>query len=588
MCAPPSHAVSPSPKTSWRPFWMSFVFTLGVLLVVTHPRAMVRAHGQIIEPLHKFATNEKHRNTVMAYIAQSMVEFRVNILTPILQFFVGLLALLSAMVAADRFFHCYTAVYWRNLSRRNALDRFNYVAVDENWKNAPTVVIQLPMFNERDVAQHVIECAREIRWPRSKLLIQILDDSTCAETRMAIEEAVESCKEEGVNVAYRWRSNRTGYKAGAMFEAMDDIVDYEYVCVFDADFSPDPDFLIKTIPWIHSNLQVGFVQARWTYINSSENLLTRVQTISLNYHIRCEQFARFSAGLFFNFNGTAGVWRRTCIIDAGGWNHRTTVEDLDLSLRAHLRGWKFIFLDDVTCLNEIPAEYDAFRKQQHRWSSGPMQLWRKAMSTVWGADIPLASKLYLNVFFFGTRMFATHVVSFFFYCFLIPVCAACPEVVIPFWALVYSPMLVTLSTVTFTPNGWLYAIPYVLFENAMTIVKLNAMMAGLLELEGSHEWVVTTKLGKWVAARVEKAKNIKLVKTIAAKRKRPMHIRELLMGLFFLLCGIWGVVFHARIGYSVFLFSQALVFFIFGLNWVDGLFASHQACASHHAREAHA
>lgn len=285
---------------------MSFVFTLGVLLVVTHPRAMVRAHGQIIEPLHKFATNEKHRNTVIAYFAQSMVEFRVNILTPILQFFVGLLALLSAMVAADRFFHCYTAVYWRNLTRRNALDRFNYVAVDENWENAPTVVIQLPMFNERDVAQHVIECAREIRWPRSKLLIQILDDSTCAETRMAIEEAVESCKEEGVNVAYRWRSNRTGYKAGAMFEAMDDIVDYEYVCVFDADFSPDPDFLIKTIPWIHSNLQVGFVQARWTYINSSENLLTRVQTISLNYHIRCEQFARFSAGLFFNFNGTAG------------------------------------------------------------------------------------------------------------------------------------------------------------------------------------------------------------------------------------------------------------------------------------------
>jgi len=578
MCAQPSHTVSPSPKTSWRPFWLSFVFTLGILLVVTHPSTMVRAHGQIIEPLHKFATNEKHRNTVIVYIGQNMVEFRVNILTPILQFFVGLLALLSAMVAADRFFHCYTAVYWRNLTYRNALDRFSYVAVDENWKNAPTVVIQLPMFNERDVAQHVIECAREIRWPRSKLLIQILDDSTCAETRMAIEEAVESCKEEGVNIAYRWRSNRTGYKAGAMFEAMGDIVDYEYVCVFDADFSPDPDFLIKTIPWIHSNPQVGFVQARWTYINSSENLLTRVQTISLNYHIRCEQFARFSAGLFFNFNGTAGVWRRTCIIDSGGWNHRTTVEDLDLSLRAHLRGWKFIFLDDVTCLNEIPAEYDAFRKQQHRWSSGPMQLWRKAMSTVWAADIPLASKLYLNVFFFGTRMFATHLVSFFFYCFLIPICAACPEVVIPFWALVYSPILVTLSTVTFTPNGWLYAIPYVLFENAMTIVKLNAMLAGLLELEGSHEWVVTTKLGKWVAARVEKAKNIKLVKTIAAKtRKRPTHIRELLMGLFFLLCGIWGVTFHARIGYSVFLFSQSLVFFIFGLNWVDGLFASHHA-----------
>jgi beta-mannan synthase len=485
---------------------------------------------------------------------------------------------MSALVATDRFFHCYIALYWRRFARKSALNRFNHVSLDGKSEDAfPTVVVQLPMFNETDVCQHVIEKVKEIRWPRSKLLIQILDDSTCEETRAAIQESIASCREQGVSVAYRWRSNRTGYKAGAMFEAMDDIVDYDYVCVFDADFSPEPDFLYLTIPWIHSNPQVGFVQARWVFANEGENLLTRVQTISLNYHIRCEQFARFSAGLFFNFNGTAGVWRRTCIIDAGGWNHRTTVEDLDLSLRAHLRGWKFIFLDDVTCLNEIPAQYDAFRKQQHRWSAGPMQLWRKAMSAVWTSDIGLARKLYLNVFFFGTRMFATHLVSFFFYCFLIPLCALCPEVNIPFWALVYAPVLVTLSTVAFTKHGWLFAVPYVLFENAMTIVKLNAMLSGLLELEGSHEWVVTAKLGKWVASRVEKAKNNRIIKRIAQKAKtraRPLHIKELFMAAFFLLCGVYGILVHALVGYSIFLLSQAVVFTLFGLNTVDGLFAS--------------
>ena len=143
-------------------------------------------------------------------------------------------------------------------------------------------------------------------------------------------------------------------------------------------------------------------------------------------------------GLFFNNNGTACVWRKSCIEDAGGWSHRSTVEDLDLSLRAHLRGWRFIFLDEITCLNEIPSVYAAYRKQQHRWSAGPVTLWKEAFRSIINSDIPFASKLYLNLFFFGTRMFATHFVSFFFYLLLIPVCATCPEVVIPYCCLLYT------------------------------------------------------------------------------------------------------------------------------------------------------
>jgi beta-mannan synthase len=563
----------------------SFVFTLFALGVFTHPKTMVVAHEAVSRAstqgkmLHKIVTDPERRqeawmsaNERANVISEGITAVRFLWISPCVQFAVGVLALLSSLVAADRFFHCYVAFYWRYISRKSALKRFDYFELEGDEAKYPSVVVQLPMFNETDVCAHVIQCAREIQWPRNKFLIQVLDDSTCAETRETIEECLHTCNEQGVQTQYRWRSNRTGYKAGAMAEAMDDIVDYDYVCVFDADFSPEPDFLLKTIPWIHSNPQCGFVQARWVYANASENLLTRVQSISLNYHIRCEQFARFSAGLFFNFNGTAGVWRRTCIEDAGGWDCRSTVEDLDLSLRAHLRRWKFIFLDHVTCLNEIPAQYDAFRKQQHRWSAGPMALWRKAMTSIWEADIPFASKLYLNIFFFGTRMAATHLVSFFFYLLLIPLCATMPEVVVPFWALVYAPVLVTISTCTFTKNGLLYAIPYVLFENANTLVKLNAMISGLLGLEHANEWVVTTKLGKWVAQKVERAKTTRLARRLAPTlRAKPFHFKELLMSVFFLFCAVWGVLRHRLFGYGVFLCLQSAVFAVFGFNVVDAL-----------------
>lgn len=277
------------------------------------------------------------------------------------------------------------------------------------------------------MCQQVIDACCELQWPHDRLLVQILDDSTDEITRERIEDKVAEWKEKGVNIEYRWRSNRSGYKAGAMSEAMEHIKQYDFCAIFDADFHPDPDFLLKTLPYLNNNPEVGFVQSRWVYANGSDSVLTRVQEISLNYHIKCEQYARFATGAFFNFNGTAGVWRRECIERAGGWNNRTTVEDMDLSLRAYLQGWKFVFLDKVTCLNEIPGNYDAYRKQQHRWSCGPMQLWRKAMSAVWNSSIPWSQKLYLNLFFFGTRMFSTHIVSFMLYCTLVPIAVLAPE-----------------------------------------------------------------------------------------------------------------------------------------------------------------
>ena len=589
---------------------------------------------------------------------------RRALVAPTLQAFVAVAAFLSALVAADRMFHFYVAVYWRLIAKKDP--------VKEKWKtfalppthsvtsaradavaHFPKVVVQLPMFNELSVCGDVIDKACALDWPRSRLLIQVLDDSTCLETRAVVDDKVFEWRERGVNVVARRRENRAGYKAGAMVDAEDDLrgkrdgrfggrfyppvgptprvrdidaaistnppdIDakknenassnederafdernenaeldsgYEFAFIFDADFEPRADFLRLVAPYLIANPEVGFVQARWTYVNGSESLLTRVQEISLNYHIRCEQFARHAAGVFFNFNGTAGAWRLTCVEDAGGWTPRTTVEDMDLSLRAYLRGWKFVFLDDVTCDCEIPAVYDAYRKQQHRWSCGPAQLFKIAASAVWRSEkTPLAKKMYLIVFFFGTRMFASHLVSFALYCTLIPICATFPEVVIPFWALVYVPLTITISTAFWTRGGWRFAIPYVLCENAMSVVKVTAMFSGFLDWADANEWVVTRKLGRIIARKVDDARRSKsravafvatrLAETRKAKdaadlgeqkKKKKTYGKECAMGFFFVACAAYGAFAHAMWQYAVFLTAQGLVFLAFGLNYVDG------------------
>ena len=496
------------------------------------------------------------------------------------------------------------AIYYKYFAKVRPEDRFSHTPLPDMALQPdayPPVVVQLPMFNEREVCRQVIDAACELEWPKGRLMVQVLDDSTDEIARERIQDAVAAWREAGVNIVYRWRSNREGYKAGAMSEAMEEIKEYDHCAIFDADFHPDSDFLLKTIPYLNvracavrracccaaltaaargaqDNPEVGFVQARWVYANGSESLLTRVQEIGLNYHIKCEQYARFASGAFFNFNGTAGVWRRACIEKAGGWNNRTTVEDMDLSLRAYLQGWRFVFLYDVTCLNEVPSSYDAYRKQQHRWSCGPMQLWRKATAAVWQSNVSWAQKLYLNAFFFGTRLFATHVVSFVFYCTLVPIAVIAPEVRIPFWALVYMPLLVTCSTVAFTPRGWMHTVAYVLFENAMCVVKLGAMLSGLLELSDAHEWVVTTKLGNWAVAKAKTGlakAGAAVAAVVPAAAKQPLQRRkiyraELGMSALFLVAAAFGIS-QGRWQYAVFLLLQGATFAAFGLSCgVDG------------------
>jgi cellulose synthase/poly-beta-1,6-N-acetylglucosamine synthase-like glycosyltransferase len=253
----------------------------------------------------------------------------------------------------------------------------------------PTVTIQLPIFNEMYVADRLIDAVCLIEYPRELLEIQVLDDST-DETRSVAEQAVRRNASRGVDITYIHRTDRTGYKAGAL-EAGLKVAKGEFVAIFDADFIPTTDFLTRTVPYF-TDPKVAMVQARWGHINQEYSLLTKIQSILLDGHFVLEHGGRNRAGLFFNFNGTAGIWRRTAITDAGGWQHDTLTEDLDLSYRAQLRGWRFIFLPDLIAPAEVPVEMNSFKSQQHRWAKGSIQTCRKLLPRILRSNIPLRSK----------------------------------------------------------------------------------------------------------------------------------------------------------------------------------------------------
>jgi cellulose synthase/poly-beta-1,6-N-acetylglucosamine synthase-like glycosyltransferase len=222
----------------------------------------------------------------------------------------------------------------------------------------PVVTIQLPLYNEMYVADRLIESICAMDYPRELLEIQVLDDST-DETRSIAEAAVRRFAAEGIDIRYYHRADRTGYKAGAL-EAGLKVARGEFIAIFDADFLPNPDFLIRLMPHFTGD-KIAMVQARWGHINQDYSLLTKIQSILLDGHFVLEHGGRNRAGRYFNFNGTAGIWRRIAIADAGGWQHDTLTEDLDLSYRAQLRGWQFVFVSDVIAPAEVPVEMNAFK-----------------------------------------------------------------------------------------------------------------------------------------------------------------------------------------------------------------------------------
>jgi cellulose synthase/poly-beta-1,6-N-acetylglucosamine synthase-like glycosyltransferase len=264
----------------------------------------------------------------------------------------------------------------------------------------PRVTVQLPIYNEMYVADRLIDAVCEIDYPRDLLEIQVLDDSTDETTEIA-ELAVRRHAARGFDITYLHRVDRRGYKAGAL-EAGLRVAKANFIAIFDADFVPSKDFLRKTLPHF-TDAKVGMVQARWGHINQDYSLLTKIQAILLDAHFVLEHGGRNRAGCFFNFNGTAGVWRREAIADAGGWQHDTLTEDLDLSYRAQLRGWRFVFLPDVVAPAEVPVEMNSFKSQQHRWAKGSIQTCMKLLPRILRSRQPL--KVKVEAFFHLTANF---------------------------------------------------------------------------------------------------------------------------------------------------------------------------------------
>ena len=254
----------------------------------------------------------------------------------------------------------------------------------------PHVTVQLPLYNERTVAARLIRAVGALDYPTDKLEIQVLDDST-DETCSVVDREVSLLRERGLDAHVVRRADRLGYKAGALDYGMQSARG-EFFCIFDADFIPRPDFLQRTMPEFRLP-QVGMVQARWEHVNREESVLTRAQSTLLDGHFVIEHKVRSDSGLYFNFNGTAGIWRRATIEDAGGWEHDTLTEDLDLSYRAQLAGWRFIYLPLVCAPAEVPPDISSFKSQQHRWSKGSVQVARKLGGRILRANVPLRVKL---------------------------------------------------------------------------------------------------------------------------------------------------------------------------------------------------
>ena len=257
------------------------------------------------------------------------------------------------------------------------------------WEEWPMVTIQLPMFNEKYVVEGLLRKVTAIDYPKDKLEIQILDDST-DDTWDLCKQQVEYYKAQGFDIVCLHREDRTGFKAGAL-EAADAVAKGEYLLILDADFRPEPDILKVTMPYF-TDPKVGLVQTRWAHLNREKNLLTKLQSIFLDGHFALEQTVRNRSGRFFTFNGTAGVWRKQAIIDGGGWEHDTITEDMDLSYRVQMKGWNFIYLNDYETPAELPEDMDGFKAQQHRWTKGCIQVCQKMFFTIWRAKIPFKAK----------------------------------------------------------------------------------------------------------------------------------------------------------------------------------------------------
>ncbi|KAK4758214.1 hypothetical protein SAY87_019515 [Trapa incisa] len=451
-------------------------------------------------------------------------------------------------------------------------DRYNWTAIEEDVESGssayPVVLVQIPMFNEKEVYKISIGAACGLSWPSDRLVIQVLDDSTDPVIKQMVELECQRWAAKGINIIYQIRETRGGYKAGALKEGLKRsyVKHCEFVAIFDADFRPEPDYLKRAIPFFINNPDLALVQARWRFVNSDECLLTRMQEMSLDYHFTVEQEVGSATHAFFGFNGTAGVWRIAAINEAGGWKDRTTVEDMDLAVRASLRGWKFVYLGDLQVKSELPSTFKAFRFQQHRWSCGPANLFRKmVLDIARNKKVKFWKKVYVIYSFFFVRKIIAHMVTFFFFCVVLPLTILIPEVEVPIWGSIYLPSIITILNSVGTPRSIHLLFYWILFENVMSLHRTKATFIGLLDSGRANEWVVTEKLG-------DALKNKQNSKTSSIKRPRfkisdRINPLELCFAAFLFICGCVDLL-YGKHYYYIYLFLQTVTFTITGFGYI--------------------
>ncbi|KAH7517614.1 hypothetical protein FEM48_Zijuj09G0083500 [Ziziphus jujuba var. spinosa] len=530
----------------------------------------------------------------------SWLQIRANYLAPPLQTLTNVCIVLFLIQSVDRvvlMLGCFW-IKFRRIKPKAVMEYKDTPSVDEegneNVEDYPMVLVQIPMCNEREVYQQSIAAVCIQDWPRGRMLVQVLDDSDDTDVQLLIKAEVQKWQQRGVRILYRHRLLRTGYKAGNLKSAMscDYVKDYEFVAIFDADFQPGPDFLKKTIPYFKGNDDLALVQTRWSFVNKDENLLTRLQNINLSFHFEVEQQVNGVFINFFGFNGTAGVWRIKALEECGGWLERTTVEDMDIAVRAHLCGWKFIYLDDVKCLCELPESYEAYKKQQHRWHSGPMQLFRLCFVDILRSKVGVSKKANLIFLFFLLRKLILPFYSFTLFCIILPLTMFLPEAELPAWVVCYVPGIMSILNILPAPRSFPFIVPYLLFENTMSVTKFNAMISGLFRLGSSYEWIVTKKLGRssetdLVAferesaplmettslhrssseSGLEELSKIEISKKVGKLKRNRLYRKELTLAFILLTASVRSLL-SAQGIHFYFLLFQGITFLVVGLDLI--------------------
>ncbi|KAJ0704507.1 putative glucomannan 4-beta-mannosyltransferase [Helianthus annuus] len=495
-------------------------------------------------------------------------QIRASLVVPFLTIFMYINLVMSIMLFTEKVYMA-IVVAFNMLFGRKPEKRYKFEPFEDDVELGnsvyPLVLVQVPMFNEREVYQLSIGAACGLSWPSDRIVIQVLDDSTDPLVKGMVEMECNSWKSKGVNIHYQVRDNRKGYKAGALKEGLkhDYAKQCEYVAIFDADFQPEPDFLNQTIPFLHHNPELALVQARWQFVNSNDCLMTRMQEMSLDYHFKVEQESGSITYAFFGFNGTAGVWRMAALDEAGGWKDRTTVEDMDLAVRASLKGWKFLYIGSLRVKNELPSVLKAYRYQQHRWSCGPANLFRKmTIEIMKNKRVNWWKKLYVLYSFFFVRKIVAHIVTFTLYCVVIPATVLIPEVIIPRWGTIYIPTVITLLNAVGTPRSFYLVVFWVLFENVMSLHRTKATFIGLFETQRVNEWVVTEKQGD-----ASKAKAATQRSQSRFRIGERILMLELCFGIVLLGCACYDLA-YGKYHYYVYLYLQAIAFITMGCGYI--------------------